>query len=154
MLLVLKAGTSIFVVNGDKLDLPVFLKGKKPVGVLQPLCSIFMAEAFEKIPLLRQKSAQLGPSIELPQQEVENLDPLVRTQLRDGSLGLAVLGLLLLVLLVHTFFWLLFCLAAFLLPSLCPLFPVKVLAASPVWTCRTDSHTTGCLFLIARLWNP
>ena len=154
VLLVFKAGTSIFVVNGHKLDLPVFLKGKEPVGVFQPLCSIFMAEAFEKIPILRQKSAQLGPSIELPQQEVENLDPLVRTQLRDGSPGLAVLGLLLLVLLVHTFFWLLFCLAAFLLPSLCPLFPVKVLAASPVWTCRTDSHTTGCLFLIARLWNP
>ena len=169
---VLKADTSIFVVNGDKLDLPVLLKGKEPVGVFQPLSNIFMAEAFEKIPLLRQKSAQLGPSIELPQQEDENLDPLVRTQLRDSSLGLAVLGLLLLVL-VHTFSWLLFCLAAFLLPSLCPtsprvfsllwlvipatlagisvLFPVKVLAASPVWTCRIDGHTTGCLFLIARL---
>lgn len=91
---VLKTGASISVVNGDKLDLPVFLKGKEPVGVFQPLCSIFMAEAFEKIPLLRQKSAQLGPSIELPQQEkkktafkVNTLDcPLEGEQLRLPSL--------------------------------------------------------------------
>ena len=116
---VLKAGTSIFVADRDKLDLPILLKGEEPVRVLQPFCSICMAEAFEKIPLLRHKSAQLGPAVELPQQEVEDFDPLIRTQLWDGSVGVAVLGLFLLVLVATFPLQLLHFTVSWLL-SLCP----------------------------------
>ena len=65
VLLVLKAGTSIFDVNGDEPNLLVLLKDEEPVGAFQPSYNIFIAEVFKKIPLLRQKSAQLGPAVKL-----------------------------------------------------------------------------------------